>query len=209
MTTGKFITLEGGEGAGKSTQVRRLAEALEREGKSVTTTREPGGSTGAEAIRGLLLDPSAQWTPASEVMLHFAARADHFTTCIAPALKQGDWVICDRFADSTRAYQGYGLGVSQEAIDRLYKIALGDVQPDLTLILDLPVATGMERLKSRAEATDRYEQMDTAFHERLRQGFLQIAADNPARCVVLSAEDDMDSVAAEILASVQARLSLD
>lgn len=207
MTTGKFITLEGGEGAGKSTQIRRLAEALESEGKTVTVTREPGGSPGAEAIRGLLLDPDAEWTPGSEVLLHFAARADHFTTCIGPALKQGHWVICDRFADSTRAYQGYGLGVSQAAINRLYEIALGDVQPDLTLMLDLPVSTGMERLKSRAGDTDRYEQMDLDFHERLRQGFLQIANDNPERCVVVNAEADVDTVAAQILQNVQTRLA--
>jgi len=188
---GKFITFEGGEGAGKSTQIKRLASALENSGLSVTSTREPGGSPGAETIRGLLLDTAADWDAPTEALLHFAARADHFTTRIAPALRNGDWVICDRFADSTRAYQGYGLGLSMEAIETLYRVALGEFAPDLTVILDVPVEIGMQRMNARDGDPDRYERMDIAFHERLRQGFLDIAGNNPDRCEVIDANADI------------------
>jgi dTMP kinase len=205
---GKFITFEGGEGAGKSTQIKRLATALETSGLSVTSTREPGGSPGAETIRGLLLDATAEWDARTEALLHFAARADHFTTRIAPALRNGDWVICDRFADSTRAYQGYGLGLSMAAIETLYDVALGDFAPDLTLILDVPVETGMRRMNARDGDPDRYEQMDTAFHERLRQGFLDIAAKNPDRCDVIDADTDIDTVTARIFDCVARRLGV-
>lgn len=204
--TGRFITFEGGEGAGKSTQIARLADALAQMGIQVETTREPGGSPGAETIRKLLLDPDATWTPQAECLLHFGARADHYTTRIAPALKAGTWILCDRFADSTRAYQGYGLGVDAEAIEMLYEFALGDFRPDLTLILDVSVATGVDRLASRSGDTDRYERMDREFHERLRRGFLDIAAADPGRCAVVDAERDVDAVAADILSNVLARL---
>jgi dTMP kinase len=205
---GKFITFEGGEGAGKSTQIKRLATALENSGLSVTSTREPGGSPGAETIRGLLLDTAADWDAPTEALLHFAARADHFTTRIAPALRKGDWVICDRFADSTRAYQGYGLGLSMDAIETLYNVALGDFAPDLTVILDVPVEIGMQRMNARDGDPDRYERMDTAFHERLRQGFLDIAAKNPDRCDVIDANTDMDTVTARIFDCVARRLGV-
>ncbi len=204
--TGRFITFEGGEGAGKSTQIARLADALAQMGIQVETTREPGGSPGAETIRKLLLDPDATWTPQAECLLHFGARADHYTTRIAPALRAGTWILCDRFADSTRAYQGYGLGVDAEAIEMLYEFALGDFRPDLTLILDVSVATGVDRLASRSGDTDRYERMDREFHERLRRGFLDIAAADPGRCAVIDAERDVDAVAADILSNVLARL---
>ena len=204
--TGRFITFEGGEGAGKSTQIARLAAALAEMGIQVETTREPGGSPGAETIRRLLLDPDATWTPQAECLLHFGARADHYTTRIAPALKTGTWMLCDRFADSTLAYQGYGLGVDLEAIEMLYEFALGDFRPDLTLILDVSVATGIDRLASRAGDSDRYERMDRDFHERLRRGFLDIADAEPDRCVVVDAERDVDTVAADVLSTVLARL---
>lgn len=208
MSSGKFITFEGGEGAGKSTQIRRLSTALENAGLTVTVTREPGGSPGAETIRGMLLDPAAEWDPATEALLHFAARADHYTTRIAPALREGQWVLCDRFADSTRAYQGYGLGLDMKAIETLYEIALGDFIPDLTLILDIPVETGIARMLERGADPDRYEKMDTAFHERLRQGFLEIAQKDPGRCAIIDAGSDMDTVTARIFDCVQARLGV-
>lgn len=208
MVSGKFLTFEGGEGAGKSTQIKRLAAALEKSGISVTSTREPGGSPGAETIRGLLLDPAAEWDAPTEALLHFAARADHYTTRIAPALRAGDWVICDRFADSTRAYQGYGLGLSMEAIETLYEVTLGTFAPDLTIILDVPVETGMKRMNARDGDPDRYEQMDIAFHERLRQGFLDIARKEPGRCEVIDADTDIDTVTARIFDCVARRLGV-
>ena len=208
MQSGKFITFEGGEGAGKSTQIRRLADALEKTGLRVTVTREPGGSSGAEKIRDMLLDPDAEWDPPTEALLHFAARADHYTTKIAPALRAGNWVLCDRFADSTRAYQGYGLGLDMNAIETLYEIALDDFVPDLTIILDIPVETGVQRMIERGADPDRYEKMDAAFHERLRKGFLDIAKKNPLRCAVIDADSDIDSVTTRIFDCVETRLGV-
>ena len=205
---GRFITVEGGEGAGKSTQIKRLAAAIEKTGLTVTVTREPGGSRGAETIRAMLLDPDAEWDPPTEALLHFAARADHYTTKIAPALKEGAWVLCDRFADSTRAYQGYGLGLDMGAIETLYEIALDDFVPDLTIILDIPVETGVERMIERGADPDRYEKMDTAFHERLRQGFLEIAKQDPDRCAVIDADNDIDTVTARIFDCVETRMGV-
>lgn len=208
MPSGKFITFEGGEGAGKSTQIRRLADALEKTGLTLTVTREPGGSSSAEKIRDILLDPNAEWDPPTEALLHFAARADHYTTKIAPALRAGDWVLCDRFADSTRAYQGYGLGLDMKAIETLYEIALDGFEPDLTIILDIPVETGVKRMLERGADPDRYEKMDTAFHERLRRGFLDIAQENPLRCAVIDADSDLDNVTARIFDCVETRLGV-
>ncbi|MBT6285083.1 MAG: dTMP kinase [Rhodospirillaceae bacterium] len=208
MPSGKFITFEGGEGAGKSTQIKRLAAAIEKTGLTVTVTREPGGSRGAETIRAMLLDPDAEWDPPTEALLHFAARADHYTTKIAPALKEGAWVLCDRFADSTRAYQGYGLGLDMGAIETLYEIALDDFVPDLTIILDIPVETGVERMIERGADPDRYEKMDTAFHERLRQGFLEIAKQDPDRCAVIDANNDIDTVTGRIFDCVETRMGV-
>ena len=208
MPSGKFITFEGGEGAGKSTQIKRLATAIEKTGLTVTVTREPGGSRGAETIRAMLLDPDAEWDPPTEALLHFAARADHYTTKIAPALKEGAWVLCDRFADSTRAYQGYGLGLDMGAIETLYEIALDDFVPDLTIILDIPVETGVERMIERGADPDRYEKMDTAFHERLRQGFLEIAKQDPDRCAVIDANNDIDTVTGRIFDCVETRMGV-
>ncbi|MBT5649048.1 MAG: dTMP kinase [Rhodospirillaceae bacterium] len=208
MPSGKFITFEGGEGAGKSTQIKRLAAAIEKTGLTVTVTREPGGSRGAETIRAMLLDPDAEWDPPTEALLHFAARADHYTTKIAPALKEGAWVLCDRFADSTRAYQGYGLGLDMGAIEKLYEIALDDFVPDLTIILDIPVETGVERMIERGADPDRYEKMDTAFHERLRQGFLEIAKQDPDRCAVIDANNDIDTVTGRIFDCVETRMGV-
>lgn len=206
---GRFITLEGGEGGGKSTQARRLAEMLEHETREILLTREPGGSPGAEQIRGLLVDGEVhRWDAVTETLLHFAARRDHLANTVRPALERGVWVISDRFADSTMAYQGYGHGVDRSAIADLYRICVGSLKPDLTLILDLPVEAGLARAAGRGGGEDRYERMDVAFHERLRQGFLEIARQEPARCVVIDAARSEDEVHAQIIAAVRERMAL-
>lgn len=204
---GRFITLEGGEGAGKSTQLRRLAEVLEGRGRPVTLTREPGGSPGAEEIRALLVSgETGRWGPVTEALLHTAARRDHLERTVWPALQAGRWVLCDRFFDSTMAYQGYGLGLGRDLVAGLQQAALGDFRPDLTLILDLPVELGLDRAAARRGGEDRYERMDTSFHHRLRDGFLDIARREPERCVVIDASRSLDEVHAAILDAVDARL---
>lgn len=209
MARGRFITLEGGEGAGKTTQIRRLAATLGERGIVVTTTREPGGSPGAEQIRRLLVEGAPdRWDAMTEALLHVAARRDHLRAVVTPALGAGRWVVSDRFADSTVAYQGYGHGLGREVVDRLHAIAIEGVRPDLTLILDLPVEKGLARAGARAGAETRYEDMDRAFHERLRAGFLDIARSDPARCVVIDADRPEEAVAAAVLAAVESRLGL-
>jgi len=204
---GRFITIEGGEGAGKSTQLDLLVRALERAGIAAQRTREPGGSEGAEAIRRLLLEGADErWDAIAETLLFYAARREHVTRLIQPALNRGIWVVCDRFADSTIAYQGYGRGLPMAELQALHRFALGDFAPDLTLILDLPVAEGLARVAKRSGGADRFERLDTAFHERLRQGFQQIAATDPQRCVVIDASGDVDNVHRSALAAVAARL---
>ena len=207
---GRFITIEGGEGAGKSTQVKMLAAALNDAGHSVVTTREPGGSPNAEAIRSLLLEGSrSRWDPTGEVLLFQAARRDHVGQLIEPALAAGRWVVCDRFVDSTTAYQGYGHGMSLAELAALQRFAIGDFGPDLTLILDLPVAAGFGRARQRTGAADRFERLDPTFHERVRQGFLSIAAANPDRCVVIdAAAGDPDVVHQRARAVFAARLGI-
>ncbi len=208
MTKGRFITLEGGEGGGKSTQVFRLAEKLRRIGLPVVTTREPGGAEGAEIIRKLLVsgDPG-RWDAMTELLLHFAARRDHLRRTIWPALERGDWVLSDRFADSTMAYQGYGHGLGRAVVEQMYALVLGDFRPDLTLILDLPVTEGLRRSEDRG-GENRYERMEVAFHERMRQGFLEIAKLEPARCVVFDATRPIETVSEAIAAAVGSRLSV-
>lgn len=212
MAEGRFITLEGGEGAGKSSHARLLAEALRGAGLDVLETREPGGSPGAEQIRELLIHgPAERWDPMSEALLHFAARHDHLERVIRPALARGRWVVCDRFADSTLAYQGYGHGLGREVIARLYALAVGDFKPDLTVILDLPVDEGLRRAAGRTHAAGsgtRYEQLEPAFHERLRRGFLDIAEAEPGRCVVIDATPALDKVQAAIRAALAARVGV-
>lgn len=202
---GRFITLEGGEGAGKSTQARRLAEALAAAGLPVLRTREPGGTPGAERIRDLLLG-HGPWEPVAEAMLHFAARREHLTRTILPFIAAGGWVVCDRFADSTLAYQG-AQGLPREVWARLAEIALEGAAPDLTLVLDLPAASGMARAAARSGA-DRYERMGEAFHRRVRESFLAIAAAEPGRCVVIDAGAGMDAVTAAIRRAVDERLGV-
>lgn len=206
IARGRFITLEGGEGAGKSTQLRRLAEALRGRGHTVVETREPGGAPAAERIRTLLVEGSENWDGVTEALLHFAARREHLRTTVWPALRSGNWVVCDRFVDSTVAYQGYGHGVDRTLLDTLRASVMGDFRPDLTLMLDLPVEEGLGRARGRGGAEDRYERMGLAFHERLRAGFLEIARAEPERCVVIDAARPVDKVAEIVLAAVRDRL---
>ena len=206
---GRFITIEGGEGAGKSTQVDLLVAALTRAGIAAQRTREPGGSEGAEVIRRLLLEGADErWDAISETLLFYAARREHVTRLIAPALDRGTWVVCDRFADSTIAYQGYGRGLPLGELQALHRFALGDFAPDLTLILDVPVAEGLARAARRSGNADRFERLDAAFHERLRQGFQQIAAADPQRCVVIDASGAVENVHREVLSTVATRLGV-
>ena len=206
---GRFITLEGGEGTGKSTQVKRLAAALAAKGFKTLTTREPGGSTGAEEIRKLMVEGEpGRWDPITETLLAYAARADHVARTIGPALLEGTWVICDRFSDSTYAYQGVGRGVERETIRRIDSAVLDDFAPDLTLVLDLDVATGLARANARAGTENRFEKFGPEFHEKLRQAFLDIARRNPDRCKVIDAGGNEDQVAEQILAAVTRRFQL-
>jgi dTMP kinase len=206
---GKFITFEGGEGTGKSTQAPMLALRLEALGLAVQITREPGGSPGAEIIRHVLLSGAAKpFGPDVEAMLFAAARDDHVQCTILPALKTGRWVICDRFTDSTRVYQGILGQVDQRLIKGLERVSVGDLAPDLTLILDVPVELGLERVKlRRGEAKpDRFEAENLEFHQKLRQAYLAIAAAEPDRCVVIDASETKEAVARKIWNAVGARL---
>ncbi len=207
MRHGRFITFEGGEGGGKSTQLRRLAETLTATGVEVVSTREPGGSTGAEAIRGLLVSGEAdRWSPMTETLLMYAARRDHLERIIRPALARGAWVLCDRFADSTRAYQGVAGATPPDLIATLEAHVVGDTWPHLTLILDLPVEIGLGRAAARAGAETRFESKGEAFHGRLRQAFLDIATAEPERCVVIDATQDLEAVCADVRRAVADRL---
>ena len=207
--TGRFVTFEGGEGSGKSTNLRILAEALEVMGHTVVTTREPGGSNGAELVRRLLVEGAAdRWDEVTEALLHCAARRDHVTRLIRPALDRGDWVISDRFADSTMAYQGYGHGLGRKMIENLHRLTIGDLKPNLTLILDLPIETGLSRAGTRGGNETRYERMDGGFHQRLRDGFLDIAARESDRCIVIDATQKIDSVQHAIQQAVADRLGV-
>lgn len=206
---GKFITFEGGEGTGKSTQLRLLADFLSGQGRSIVTTREPGGSPGAETIRKLLVEGEpGRWDGITETLLLTAARRDHVERTIRPALERGDWVICDRFMDSTVAYQGYGAGVDLDLIHRLSTAAAGDIQPDLTIILDLPVEAGLARATQRAGGEDRFERKGIDFHRRLRDGFLAIAKSAPERCAIVSAAEPIEVIAGRISSIVAERLGL-
>jgi dTMP kinase len=207
--TGRFITLEGGEGTGKSTQIRRLAAALEARGISVVTTREPGGSSGAEEIRKLMVEGEpGRWNPITETLLAYAARADHVARTIGPALTAGKWVLSDRFSDSTFAYQGVGRGLDRETIRRIDSAVLDDFSPDLTLVLDLDVATGLGRALARSGAENRFEKFGSEFHEKLRQAFLDIAKRFPERCKVIDASGNEDQVAEAIFTAVSRRFDL-
>jgi dTMP kinase len=206
---GRFITFEGGEGAGKSTQVGMLLAALARRGIAARATREPGGSENAEAIRRLLLEGAGdRWDAIGEALLLYAARRDHVCKLIEPALRSGEWVICDRFADSTLAYQGYGRGLPLADLQALHRFALGDFAPDLTLILDVSVEEGMARAARRAGRPDRFERLDPDFHERLHDGFRTIAATDPARCAIIDGIGDAAGVHRLVIELIRARLGV-
>lgn len=196
-----FITFEGGEGSGKSTQIRRLAEKLSARGRDVLMTREPGGTPEAEAVRALLVSGDvARWTAKSEALLNYAAREQHLEQVVRPALAQGKTVLCDRFMDSTRAYQGYAGGCDLSFIDALERAVVGETRPRLTLIFDLDPAVGLSRARARGDALaeDRYERKGLAFHQKLREGFLDILRKEPTRCRLVDAAQDADAVAANV-----------
>jgi len=211
---GKFITFEGGEGAGKSTQVRLLANNLQRLGKKVMMTREPGGSPRAESIGKLLLEGKlAKFGPFAEALLFSIARDDHLETVIRPALKKNNWVICDRFMDSTMAYQGAGGNLPSAVIKGLEHTVVGATRPDFTILIDLPPAVGMNRARIRLQQTtggtaDRFESMDMKFHERLREAFLEIAKNDPERCMIFNGEQPPDELAKQIWTTLVERCSL-
>jgi dTMP kinase len=200
---GVFITLEGVEGCGKSTQASRLAKRLREEGYRVVETREPGGTPLAERIRDVLLSSSAEpVTPACEAHLILASRSQHVTQVISPALQNGVMVICDRFSDSTLAYQGYGRGLDLRALVRLNRVATGGLAPDLTLLLDLPIAAGLAR-RRREQDQNRLDREPRSFYQRVRNGFLELAAEQPRRIKVIDATPDPDTVETEIVTIVE------
>jgi dTMP kinase len=195
MLKGNFITLEGGEGAGKTTQAKRVAKSLESIGIATIVTREPGGSKGAELIRKLLVKGEAKrWDGLTETLLFMAARRDHLKNTIWPALAEGKWVICDRFFDSTLAYQGYGYGLDKAVLKQLYFFIAGDFKPNVTFVFDLPAKTGLERAGKRKSNETRYESMDLDFHKRLQRSYLEIARDRPNSCIIMNAEGTIDEV---------------
>ncbi|WP_108683517.1 dTMP kinase [Methyloceanibacter sp. wino2] len=207
---GRFITFEGGEGSGKSTQVNILAERLSRSGRAVFVTREPGGSSAAEDIREVLLSGQvAQFGPLAESVMFAVARADHIENAIQGALQQGQWVICDRFVDSTRAYQGSTGGVPRGLINALEQLTVGAVMPDITFVLDIPAEEGLARVAARAEGQelDRFESQELMSHERIRRGFLDIAEEEPGRCVVVDASQPEAMVAEDVWETVLQRLN--
>lgn len=207
MQRGRFITFEGGEGAGKSTQARRLAQRLAARGIEAALTREPGGSPLAEDIRRALLSGVvAPLGPAAEAIMFSAARIDHLERTIRPALAQGRWVVCDRFSDSTRAYQGALGNLDPRFMRELERVTVGETRPDLTIMIDVPAQTGLARAKARAGAADRFEAESIDFHTGLRRAFLDIAAEEPARCVVVDGSAPPEAVEAAVWAAVESRL---
>ena len=221
MSRGKFITFEGGEGSGKSTQALHLQALLAKQGIATLFSREPGGTPFAEAVRDFLLFGAARTapgTPVSEALLFYSARADHVERKIRPALQEGTWVVCDRFSDSTRAYQGAAGGVPAATLRELERIVLGDLAPDLTFVLDLPAEIGLRRAEARrlrelspqskTLERDLFEDRDLHFHEKLRRGFLSIARAEPERCVVIDATQPIEAISAQVGSILAQRLAL-
>lgn len=201
---GLFITFEGGEGAGKTTQIKRLAASL---GGNVILTREPGGTPEAEAIRNTFFQNNGQnWPPEALVLLMFSARVLHTENLIRPALEKGQTVLCDRYTDSTRVYQGYAGDLSLEKIEQVKTLSIGEFEPDLTFILDIPPEEGLKRADTRAGETT-FEAKDITFHEKIRQGFLTIAHQNPERCIVIDATHNADTIAGQILQAVKGAMN--
>ena len=214
-SVGRFITVEGGEGSGKSTAVAALAASVKAAGISVLKTREPGGATGSEEIRRLLVKGEVdRWDPMAETLLHFAARQEHVQRTIRPALEAGTWVVCDRFFDSTMAYQGYAQGVGPETVAKIQKLVLGNFTPDLTLILDLQPDEGLARETDPGfwpgliGSEIRFARMGAEFHGRVRDGFLAIAAADPNRCVVIDASKPLAEVQAAVWETVGHRFEV-
>ena len=208
---GVLITLEGGEGTGKSTRSKQLAERLRATGLTVVQTREPGGTEVAEQIRAILLDNRYRPDPLTEVALFMAARRSHWQAVIQPALEAGNWVVCDRFQDSTLAYQGHARGLGEAFIEQGYHWLMGGFRPDVTLMLDMQPEAALARArvaKREFTAGDRFEQEELAFHQRLRQGFLTIAAREPSRCAVIPAEGSVEEVQARLWQALQARVRI-
>ena len=205
---GRFITLEGGEGVGKSTLAAGLKAEFEARGKYVVLTREPGGTSGAEALRNLLLSPleGVAWSPLAEALLFYAARSDHLDRLIRPHLARGGWVICDRFSDSTRAYQAAAGGAMTEAIETLDRMCVAESMPDMTLILDLPLSDALQRAEARGRRPDAIEGRGKNYHQRVREAFLAIAAAHPDRCVVLDASRPQAELVAAAMAAIDQRL---
>ena len=206
---GRFISFEGGEGSGKSTQIKTLAERLAAAKLRTIVTREPGGSPGAEIIRHVVLSGMGKLLgPDAETLLFAAARDDHVRTVIQPALNQGTWVLCDRFSDSTRAYQGRLGQVAPAVLNAMQRVTIGDLKPDLTIILDIPVEVGLQRAAARrgSGTPDRFESEDLQFHQGLRDAYRQIAADDPRRCVLIDADAEADTVADRVWTAVRERV---
>ena len=216
MSKGLFISFEGGEGAGKTTQIKRLKDMLEAEGHDVLLTREPGGTPEAEKIRDLLVQrDGGNWDGLTELLLFYAARRHHVETLIKPALAEGKVVVCDRFSDSTHAYQCYGHGVDGKVFEQIDQLVLQGFKPDITFLLDVPVDIGLKRSKrvnddtkvlSEAEVEDRFERLDSSFHEKLRQGFLDIAEQNKERFCVVDALQSLDEMTAQIHSKTKEKL---
>ncbi len=202
ITRPYFISFEGGEGSGKTTQTKLLGGLLQQQGITVQLTREPGGCPSAEEIRDLVLTGAPErWDGISETLLMYAARRAHMREMIWPALQQNHWVLCDRFSDSTMAYQGYGQNVSRQQIEQLHEITLGNFMPDLTLIFDIPVEIGLQR----AQAQQRFEKFDTTFHQAIRDGFLDIARREPNRCIVIDATASLQQVHNAVIQIIESR----
>ena len=206
---GKFISFEGGEGTGKSTQAKMLVQHLEKLGVKSICTREPGGTEIAEDIRKLLIrrTPSG-WDPLTEALLHFAARRSHLVETIWPSLERGIWVVTDRFTDSSLVYQGMGMGLGRETIQRLKKLVVGNFSPDLTLIMDLQVEEGIRRTEKRFGERNRYDKMDLHFHKRVREEFLEIASTERKRCVVIDSNESIETIGQNIVDVVNKRFDL-
>ena len=209
MKNGKFITFEGGEGSGKSTQIKLLCDFLRKKGLDVVQTREVGGAPSAEAIRKLWLTPKdGHWDPLTELLLISAARREHLVKTVFPALERGAWVVSDRFADSTRAYQGIGLRLGLDVVEEIYQCIAPNFEPDLTLLLDLPVEAGLARMKKRGGQDDRYQQKNIDFHQKLRDAYLSLAKKDKARFRVIDASGNEAGVAASIKHAVRERFKL-
>ena len=202
MLKGKFITIEGCEGTGKTTQIKLLERNLKKKIK-IKITREPGGSIGAEQIRKLIFKTNKEtWSPTTEALLHISARSDHLEKVIKPNLKKGIWIICDRFRDSTLAYQGYANGLRLNVLEVIQDSIFNNFQPDLTFILDMSVDKCLQRVRKRKHGMQKYEKMNTTFHNKVRGGFLKIAAKNKKRCVIINADQDINEISKKIIEEI-------